>query len=92
MYVNFRLKLQKAITDQIYDFPVSKDWKLNARPCSPRVLFMFESCTIDTFTDEQETTPGGFRGTRPQVSLFFCICFVIRRLWVQSPSESYQIQ
>ena len=69
-HVYCRLKLLKSITDQIYDFPVSKDWKLNGRPCSPRVLFIFESCSIETFTDEQETTPGGFRNSRPQVRLF----------------------
>ena len=66
---NCRLKLQKCVTDQLYDFAISKDWKLNARPCSPRVLFMFETCSIDVFSDEQELTPGGFRPPpRQQVS------------------------
>ena len=29
--------------------------------CSPRVLFMFETCSIDVFTDDPEQSPGEFR-------------------------------
>ena len=34
---------------------------IDAWLCSPRVLFMFETCSINVFTDDQEQTPGGFR-------------------------------
>ncbi|XP_021346373.1 protein smg8-like [Mizuhopecten yessoensis] len=36
-----RLKLQHCVTEQLQGLPVSKDWYHSARPCSPRVLFVF---------------------------------------------------
>ena len=29
--------------------------------CSPRVLFIFKTCSVDIFTDDQVQTDGGFR-------------------------------
>ena len=40
-----RQKLQPHITDLLQGLPISKDWALAGRPCSPRVLFVFTSAT-----------------------------------------------
>ncbi|XP_023232265.1 protein SMG8-like [Centruroides sculpturatus] len=42
---------QKAIpilTEQLRGFNISNDWIQAARPCSPRVLFLFQSCPLDS--------------------------------------------
>ncbi|XP_060084858.1 nonsense-mediated mRNA decay factor SMG8-like [Ylistrum balloti] len=36
-----RLKLQHCVTEQLQNLPISKDWYHSGRPCSPRVLFVF---------------------------------------------------
>uniref|UniRef100_T1JDF4 Nonsense-mediated mRNA decay factor SMG8 n=1 Tax=Strigamia maritima TaxID=126957 RepID=T1JDF4_STRMM len=42
-----RQKLQPHISDIIREFSVSNDWIQAARPCSPRALFIFQSCLLD---------------------------------------------
>ncbi|KAL5015428.1 hypothetical protein ScPMuIL_009698 [Solemya velum] len=49
-----RLKLQHSISDQLQGL-VGKEWFMAGRPCSPRVLFVFESCQLDTFEDGDKT-------------------------------------
>ncbi|XP_053379318.1 nonsense-mediated mRNA decay factor SMG8-like isoform X1 [Mercenaria mercenaria] len=49
---SIRMKVQKCVTEQLLDLPISKDWKYNGRPCSPRVLFVFETSTIEYDPDE----------------------------------------
>ncbi|XP_052821205.1 nonsense-mediated mRNA decay factor SMG8-like isoform X2 [Mya arenaria] len=53
-----RMKVQKCVQDQLMDLPISKDWKYNGRPCSPRVLFVFETATLDYDPDEMVETVG----------------------------------
>ncbi|XP_074655649.1 nonsense-mediated mRNA decay factor SMG8-like [Tubulanus polymorphus] len=48
---SMRIKLQPHITDELKGFPISKDWILAARPCSPRVLFYFEKVTLGSSFD-----------------------------------------
>ena len=43
-----RQKLQHSITDQLRTLQVSKEWVLAGRLCSPRVLFLFESCLLQS--------------------------------------------
>ncbi|CAG2218840.1 SMG8 [Mytilus edulis] len=50
-----RLKLLHSITEQLHGFHISKDWYHSGRPCSPRVLFMFESTTLTKKTEPVET-------------------------------------
>ncbi|WAR14293.1 SMG8-like protein [Mya arenaria] len=52
-----RMKVQKCVQDQLMDLPISKDWKYNGRPCSPRVLFVFETATLDYDPDEMKISP-----------------------------------
>lgn len=42
-----RVKLQPSITDQLKMFPISKEWMIAGRPCSPRVLFIFENHSLE---------------------------------------------
>ncbi|XP_064642230.1 nonsense-mediated mRNA decay factor SMG8-like isoform X2 [Lineus longissimus] len=42
-----RVKLQPSITDQLKVFPISKEWMIAGRPCSPRVLFIFENHSLE---------------------------------------------
>ncbi|XP_062606772.1 nonsense-mediated mRNA decay factor SMG8-like isoform X1 [Saccostrea cucullata] len=56
---NIRLKLQHSVSDQLHGLPVSKDWSYNGRPCSPRVLFIFESCCFDSSTEDSESATKG---------------------------------
>lgn len=60
------MKVQKCVTDQLYNLSISKEWKYNGRPCSPRVLFVYESSTIE-YDPEELVENTGYR-TRPQVS------------------------
>ena len=46
-----RQKLQHSITDQLRTLQVSKEWVLAGRLCSPRVLFLFESCLLQSIED-----------------------------------------
>ena len=46
-----RQKLQHSITDQLRTLQVSKEWVLAGRLCSPRVLFLFESCLLQSAED-----------------------------------------
>ncbi len=46
-----RQKLQHSITDQLRSLQVSKEWCLAGRLCSPRVLFIFESCLLKASGD-----------------------------------------
>ncbi|XP_013398523.1 protein SMG8 [Lingula anatina] len=43
---SIRQKLLPSVTDILKAFPVSKDWMMSGRLCSPRVLFVFDKCTI----------------------------------------------
>nr|XP_022343746.1 protein smg8-like isoform X2 [Crassostrea virginica] len=51
---NIRLKLQHSVSDQLHGLPISKDWSYNGRPCSPRVLFVFESSSLELNTEDSE--------------------------------------
>ncbi|XP_052717339.1 nonsense-mediated mRNA decay factor SMG8-like isoform X1 [Crassostrea angulata] len=51
---NIRLKLQHSVSDQLHGLPISKDWSYNGRPCSPRVLFVFESNPLDISVEDSE--------------------------------------
>ncbi|KAL3861502.1 hypothetical protein ACJMK2_007534 [Sinanodonta woodiana] len=51
-----RMKLQKCLSEQLLGFPISKDWVLGGRPCSPRVLFVFERATIDCSSEDADTS------------------------------------
>ncbi|XP_050413442.1 nonsense-mediated mRNA decay factor SMG8, partial [Patella vulgata] len=42
-----RLKLQGCLTEELSDYPISKDWYTSARLCSPRVLFVFQTATFE---------------------------------------------
>lgn len=45
IYVQCRQKISPQLSDvlsSIYSLP--KDWVANVRPCSPRMLFYFETC------------------------------------------------
>ncbi|KAI0238335.1 Protein SMG8 [Lamellibrachia satsuma] len=46
-----RQKLQQHVTDLLQGLPISKDWALAGRPCSPRVLFVFTSSTLASNPD-----------------------------------------
>jgi hypothetical protein len=59
------MKVQKCVTEQLLDLPISKDWKYNGRPCSPRVLFVFETSTIE-YDPEELVENTGYKA-RPQV-------------------------
>ncbi|CAH1774996.1 unnamed protein product [Owenia fusiformis] len=41
-----RKKLQMAVGDILKDLGAPREWCLAARPCSPRVLFVFETCLL----------------------------------------------
>ncbi|CAE1281555.1 SMG8 [Acanthosepion pharaonis] len=49
-----RIQLQGLMSEQLQGFPISKDWCVNGRPCSPRVLFVFETTLLDVTTDEND--------------------------------------
>lgn len=53
-FLCFRLKLQHSVSDQLHGLPISKDWSYNGRPCSPRVLFVFESNPLDVSVEDSE--------------------------------------
>ncbi|XP_033764309.1 protein smg8-like [Pecten maximus] len=51
-----RLKLQHCVTEQLQGLPVSKDWYHSGRPCSPRVLFIFnKSGKHEALSDDNDT-------------------------------------
>ncbi|XP_048764668.2 nonsense-mediated mRNA decay factor SMG8-like isoform X2 [Ostrea edulis] len=56
---SIRLKLQHSVSDQLHGLPISKDWSYNGRPCSPRVLFVFESCSLDFSVEDSESGAKG---------------------------------
>ena len=60
-----RQKLQFSISDQLRTLQVTKEWVLAARLCSPRVLFLFESCLLQPLED----TAAGSNRNKTQVSL-----------------------
>lgn len=49
-----RIQLQGLMSEQLQGFPISKDWCVNGRPCSPRVLFVFETTLLDVTSDEND--------------------------------------
>lgn len=54
-----RLKLQPHMSDVLKTLHAPKEWMLACRPCSPRVLFIFDSCTLnrsDLQSDQVVTT------------------------------------
>ncbi|XP_041359908.1 protein smg8-like isoform X2 [Gigantopelta aegis] len=50
-----RSKLQPFMTDALHGLPIPKDWLEGARPCSPRVLFIFGTPTVDVGYDDGES-------------------------------------
>ncbi|KAK2184845.1 hypothetical protein NP493_250g01048 [Ridgeia piscesae] len=57
-----RQKLQPHMTDLLQGLPISKDWALAARPCSPRVLFVFASSTLTNTPECGGSGNGGSGG------------------------------
>ena len=53
-----RMKVQKCVNEQLLDLNLSKDWKYHGRPCSPRVLFVFEMSSLDFDPDELVESAG----------------------------------
>ena len=50
-----RQKFQPHMSDILHGIGVSKDWLFYARPCPPRVLFVFESNNLDPMPPEIDT-------------------------------------
>lgn len=46
-----RQKLQPHLSELLVDFPISSEWIQAGRPCSPRTLFIFQSCPLDFRND-----------------------------------------
>lgn len=61
-----RLKLQHSVTEQLHGEQISKDWYHSARPCAPRVLFVFESSSLEVNIDEGDS--GAITKSRTQKS------------------------
>lgn len=53
-----RLKIQPLVTEMLKRLPISKDWVMTCRPCSPRVLFTFESPCLDLPSPDPDSPPG----------------------------------
>ncbi|XP_037543762.1 protein SMG8 [Nematolebias whitei] len=50
-----RQKVLPLVRAAIKDCPVSKEWKLNCRPCPPRLLFVFQmNASLKVFTNGSE--------------------------------------
>ncbi|KAH3818615.1 nonsense-mediated mRNA decay factor SMG8-like isoform X1 [Dreissena polymorpha] len=64
---SIRVKTQKCVQDQIASLGVSPDWKYNARPCSPRVLFLFEMSTLE-FDSEEAVENSAYRSKPQKIS------------------------
>ncbi|XP_046362085.2 nonsense-mediated mRNA decay factor SMG8-like isoform X1 [Haliotis rufescens] len=50
-----RMKLQTFMTETLQGLSISKDWLLGARPCSPRLLFYFDTPTFEMAPDDIDT-------------------------------------
>ncbi|XP_069113163.1 nonsense-mediated mRNA decay factor SMG8-like [Argopecten irradians] len=76
-----RLKLQHCVTEQLQGLPVSKDWYHSGRPCSPRVLFVFnKSGQHDPLVDENDTvSKKSSQARKPQHSMEDQIYRILRK-------------
>ncbi|KAJ8320405.1 hypothetical protein KUTeg_001992 [Tegillarca granosa] len=59
-----RLKLQHSVTEQLHGEQISKDWYHSARPCAPRVLFVFESSSLEVNIDEDSPRSRSYQTNR----------------------------
>ena len=68
-----RQKMQPCMSELLKGLgvPLSKDWLSACRPCSPRVLFVFETCLLDTANLEPESTV--LNKSRSQVHVYLFV-------------------
>ncbi|XP_029644947.1 protein SMG8 [Octopus sinensis] len=52
-----RVQLLSVMSEQLQGLHISKEWYLSARPCSPRVLFVFQTTLLDISTEDNDMKP-----------------------------------
>ncbi|KAG2458834.1 SMG8 protein, partial [Polypterus senegalus] len=61
-----RQKLLPLLRAAIKDCPVSKEWRLNCRPCPPRLLFVFQLNGVLRVSGAGSSAPADVTGNNPE--------------------------
>lgn len=70
LVICFRTKSLTWFRELLNGIKISPEWIQNGRPCSPRVLFVFETCQLFSY-HENSSNVDGFMRHKHKVSFIF---------------------